>query len=248
MRHCTSSSKLTFHKIWLNKKNTNFELFHHFPDSSIRIVTFELAVYLFRSIIFYYHHHQNNNSNLLHSSTELTESTSMPNVVAASAVNDNSLKQGGLPASPSLQQYHQQPQSTSVVFLSDHQLAVLEQANEDAAHLLRQLFRSADESVFLELFEQEATIAATANAASENGSNSRSMSESSNGSGKQRNSSKSHQIWSHSPTLSLEQLFMDSTLLLPPDEIAPSSFDSNFYLRLPMNEYERTRYVTDFVF
>lgn len=191
-------------------------------------------MYLFRRVVFYYHHNNRNSQ----SSFEQTESrASLPNVeesrTAKVSLPSSSSSSPQLP-SPLSPHDHQQHQP---IFLSDHQLAVLEQANEDAAHLLRQLFRSADESVFLELFEQEATIAAAAATQKNN----QKVSESRVNQSPQR---QQQQIWSHNLALSLEQLFMDSTLLLPPDEIPPSSFDSNFYLRLPMNEYERTRYVS----
>lgn len=177
-------------------------------------------MYLFRRIVFYYHH--NNSSQTSFEQAEKNE-TSLPKDDETTTAKTSS---------PSPPPHQHQP-----IFLSDHQLAVLEQANEDAAHLLRQLFRSADESVFLELFEQEAIIAAAAVE-----SNNRKMTEPSRVN--QSPQRQQQQIWSHNLGLSLEQLFMDSTLLLPPDEIAPSSYDSNFYLRLPMNEYERTRYVS----
>ncbi len=115
------------------------------------------------------------------------------------------------------------------LFLSDHQLAVLEQANEESSHLLRQLFRSTDQSVFLELFEQEAEIASSATACDEKDQLARKL---------------PGRIWSHNLNLTLEQLFMDTSLMLPPEEINSSMYSSNFYLRLPQNDLERTRYVS----
>ena len=57
---------------------------------------------------------------------------------------------------------------------------------------------------------------------------------------------KLNRIWSHNLNLNLEQLFMDTTLLLPPEVITFSTNNSNFFLRLPQNDLERTRYVRNY--
>lgn len=141
----------------------------------MRIVTLELAVDLFKRIVFY-HRLQ-------------TTGTSSP----------------------------------STIFLTDHQLALLEQSNEDVCHLLRQCYSSTDKSTFLELFEEEAKNFQAITRNDEDATPNR----------------LSH-IWSSNVNLSLEQLFMNPTLLLPPVD-AP---ESNAFLRLPNLEYDETRYVS----
>lgn len=129
---------------------------------------------------------------------------------------------------------------SEAIFITDHQLALLEQANEDASHLLRQYFCSVEKSVFLELFENEAKIAAAAMMSDAKDSLSKSPTSS-----LASIASGSNKIWSHNFELNLEKLFMDSTLLFSPKHISqvyPNS-NSNFYLRLPSHDYERTRYV-----
>lgn len=157
-----------------------------FTDPSIRLVTFELAVDLFKKIVL---------SN----------------------------------------RYLQSSENNSNIFITDHQLALIEQANEDASHLLRQYFCMPDRSIFLELFENEAKIAAAAMMSDANECFDKST----------HNHPTSAKIWSHNFQLNLEKLFMESTLLLPPKDIDQlySNSNSNFYLRLPVHDYEKTRYV-----
>lgn len=126
------------------------------------------------------------------------------------------------------------------VILSDHQIAVLEQAREDACHILRHYYCSIDESIFLNLFEKEARMFHSHSCSTRTSiSSSTSASPS-----KHSASDRSNQIWSYDSYLTLEQLFMDATLLLPPNEI--NKDDSNFHLRLPGIDCEKARYVSDF--
>ncbi|KAI2799495.1 Protein CL16A [Blomia tropicalis] len=146
-------------------------------NPSIRIVTFELAIWLFKRIVFYYHHQQNQT---------------------------------------------QCPIETPL-FLSDHQFALLEQAIEDSAYIVRQSYRSTEESIFLLIFEKESEITYRWR------SECRPITFETN-----------KWIWSHDPNLSLEQMASDCTMMCP--TIEQQSDQQNIDFRLPINEYERIRY------
>ncbi|XP_046918540.2 C-type lectin domain containing ema [Dermatophagoides farinae] len=172
-------------------------------NSSIRLVTFELAVHLFRKLACC-----PLSSNVVNPPEE-SQATSRPH---------------------------------GHVILSDHQIAVLEQAREDACHILRHYYCSIDESIFLNLFEKEARMFHSHSCSTRTSiSSSTSASPS-----KHSASDRSNQIWSYDSYLTLEQLFMDATLLLPPNEI--NKDDSNFHLRLPGIDCEKARYIIQVFF
>lgn len=129
--------------------------------------------------------------------------------------------------------------------LTDHQLALLEQAREDAGHLLRQYYCSIDKSIFVNIFEQEAKIFYQSfcdnNKLSSNITSPLPFSHSTFSFSSSSNLTCKSHIWSYDTNLTLEQLFMDATLLLPPNAI--NIDENNFHLRLPAMDYERARYV-----
>lgn len=129
------------------------------------------------------------------------------------------------------------------MFLSDFQLALLEQANEDATHLLRQYFRTIQESLFLEMFEAEAEAFLSAQKTSSPSAPSPCNSVGSSPSRSCFNSASSTptKIWSHNLSLNMEKLFMGSALLLPAKGASESC---DLSLRLPLAELERAKYVS----
>ncbi|OTF81966.1 CLEC16A-like protein, partial [Euroglyphus maynei] len=162
--------------------------------SSIRLITFELAVHLFRKLA----------------------------CCPLSSLNDVKTPEESTTSNP----------GHDHVILSDHQIALLEQAREDACHILRHYYCSIDETIFLNLFRKEAKMFHRHSSSSSTHS-----SISSSTSASPSRHVRSDQIMSFESNLTLEQLFMNATLLLPPNEIGKD--DSNFHLRLPGIDYEK---------
>lgn len=110
--------------------------------------------------------------------------------------------------------------------LTDHQLALLEQANEDATHRIRKIYKSMESiGLFIELFEQESELILKSKM-------------------KSYHMPKCGFTWSHITShITLEQLFMDPLVLLTSSTIPIDLIqESKFYLRFPKTEYERIRY------
>lgn len=126
------------------------------------------------------------------------------------------------------------------LFLTDYQYALLEQASEYASHLVRQLYRKTDESLFLELFENEADLMAAMMAETNEAGNAHDN----NSQQSSFSSSSTQKIWSHNLRMNVEHLFMDAMLLLPAKDVAPTNSEANFSLRLPVNDLEKTKYVS----
>ncbi|KAF7495280.1 Protein CLEC16A [Sarcoptes scabiei] len=105
-----------------------------YRNSSIRLITFELAVHIFRRLI---------------------GLTSVPIVIKSS--NDVTTKSSQNDTSDD---YDDGGEKIFVKksLLTDHHLALIEQSKEDSCHLLRQYFVSIDKAKFLNLFEREAKM------------------------------------------------------------------------------------------
>lgn len=178
----------------------------------ICLVTFELAVYLFRRVVF-----------SLSKSSSVENKDNADNSSTTTLTTDNVHYDRGR------------------LFLTDYQYALLEQASEYASHLVRHLHRKTDESLFLELFENEADL--TAAMMAETNEAGLSHKDSQHSASEAQLSSSPQKIWSYNLRMNLEHLFMDAMLLLPAKDVTPTNNEANFYLRLPMNDLEKTRYV-----